>query len=195
MRDQSVLDIGCGDGTLAFAFWERGASSVTGCDIDSRMIGRAVAEAARRNLAAHFLLANAEYLPFRDRSFDLVTMVTVLAFVGQPLAALREVARVLKPGGRLVIGDLSPWSLWAASRRIRSWLGVAPMWKAASFRSAEELRNLVRAAGLHTEGASGAIYYPRSALIASLIAPLDPWLSELTTFGAAFIALHAAKVG
>lgn len=66
--------------------------------------------------------------------------------------------------------------------------------KAASFRSEEELRNLVRAAGLHTEGASGAIYYPRSALIASLIAPLDPWLGELTTFGAAFVALHAAKV-
>jgi ubiquinone/menaquinone biosynthesis C-methylase UbiE len=193
VRNKSVLDIGCGDGALLFAFRERGASTCIGADVDRRMIGSAAAEATRRNAAVRFLLANAERLPFRDDSFDLVTMITVLAFVAQPQAALREIARVLKPGGRLVIGDLGKWSLWAASRRVRGWLGSAPLWKDATFRSASELRAMAEAAGLHTEHVCGAIYYPRSAAIAGLMAPLDPRLGELTTFGAAFIALQATK--
>jgi hypothetical protein len=102
-------------------------------------------------------------------------------------------ARVLRLGGRLVVGDLGRWSLWAASRRLRSWLGSAPMWKGARFRSARELRSLIAAAGLCTEHVAGAIYYPRSAAVANLMAPLDPLLGELTTFGAAFIALRATK--
>jgi ubiquinone/menaquinone biosynthesis C-methylase UbiE len=193
VRDDSVLDIGCGDGALLFAFREQGASTCIGVDLDRRMIGSAAAEAARRDAAVRFLLADAERLPFRVDSFDLVTMITVLAFVARPQAALREVARVLKPGGRLVVGDLGKWSLWAASRRVRGWLGSAPLWRGARFRSAGELRALAQSAGLHTGQVSGAVYYPRSAPIASLMAPLDPQLGELSTFGAAFIALRASK--
>ena len=189
-----ALDMGCGDGALALALRERGAPLVIGCDIDPRMVASAVAEAVRRKTrSVRFLLANAEGLPFQDRSFDLVTMITVLSFVAEPETALREIARVLKPGGRVIIGDLGKWNLWAASRRIRGWLGSAPMWRRASFRSARELRALVERAGLRVDCVTGAVYYPRSALLARVMAPLDSRLGALTTFGAAFIALRATQ--
>jgi ubiquinone/menaquinone biosynthesis C-methylase UbiE len=194
VRGRNVLDIGCGDGALTSAFSQSGAAHVVGCDIDPQMIARASAQAIRDQAAIDYIIANAECLPFRDESFDVVSIITVLAFVPNPDLAIREIARVLKPGGRLVIGDLAKWSLWAVSRRIRGWLGLAPMWKAARFRTAGELRMLAQAAQLRVEQVSGAIYYPRSRFLARLMAPLDPRLAELTTLGAAFLAVRASKV-
>jgi ubiquinone/menaquinone biosynthesis C-methylase UbiE len=184
--------VGCGDGALALAFWLNGASPVVGCDIDPRMIARANARAAKYKAAIGYAVARANRLPFPDLSFDLVTLITVLAFVPEPDFAIREIARVLKPGGSLVIGDLGKWSLWAAARRLRGWLG-AQMWNAARFRSAGELRALAEAAELRVEQVCGAVYYPRCSFIARLMAPLHPLLGRLTTFGAAFVAVRASK--
>jgi ubiquinone/menaquinone biosynthesis C-methylase UbiE len=156
------------------------------------MVARAVAEAAREAVPREYLVASVERLPFADQSFDLVSMITVLAFVPQPGLALGEIARVLRPGGRLVLGDLGKWSTWAASRRVRAWLG-ARQWQAARFRTAGELRALAHGAGLRIEQVTGAVFYPRSRALARLIAPADPWLGERTTIGAAFIALLATK--
>ena len=70
--------------------------------------------------------------------------------------AIREMARVLRPGGRLVIGDLSKWSLWAVRRRIRGWFG-AQMWQQARFRTAKEVGTLAEDAGLEVGLIKGAI--------------------------------------
>ncbi len=114
IRGRAVLDVGCGDGALAMAFRQRGAERVAGCDPDLQMIARASVEATRQQAEIGYVIAAAEQLPFGDRSFDIVSLITVLAFMPKPGLALAEIARVLRPGGRLVLGDLGKWSSWAA---------------------------------------------------------------------------------
>ncbi len=203
---KAVLDVGCGDGTLALVAARHGAARVAGCDPDPRMIARAAQAAcdtaardrAARDTAARdragidLAVARSQALPYLDRSFDVVTCITVLAFVADAAAAVREMARVLRPGGRLVIGDLGKWSSWAVRRRIRGWLGAA-LWRGARFRTAGALAALARGAGLAVVATNGAIFFPPCTALARRMAPIDPVLGEVTTLGAAFVTVLATK--
>jgi SAM-dependent methyltransferase len=130
-------------------------------------------------------------LPFPDGGFDMVFAMTALCLVADAELAFREMARVLRPGGRLVVGELGPWSLWAVIRRLRGWLG-SPFWRAARFRGADELGRFAQQAGLSVEAIRGVALYPPLGFLAHIMTPLDPWLGRHATFGAAFIALRAA---
>jgi hypothetical protein len=101
-------------------------------------------------------------------------------------------ARVLEPGGRLVLGELARWSSWAAARRIRGWLGD-PTWRRAHFFTRRELIALARSAGLQVIDVRGAVHFPRSALAARVMRPVDPLLGRLHAPGAAFLAVAASK--
>ena len=133
-----------------------------------------------------------EAVPVADGSFDLVLAVTVLCFVDDARAALRELARVLVPGGRLVLGELARWSSWAASRRLRGWLGDAT-WRRAHFWSRGELVSLLESLGLRIVAVRGAVHYPKTGLAARLCSPLNPVLGRLHAPGAAFLAVAAEK--
>jgi ubiquinone biosynthesis O-methyltransferase len=186
-----VLDVGCGDGELALELTKRGAV-VTGIDASAAMIDAAKRRATQHNVDITFQVGTAEQLPFSAERFDVVTAITILCFVDDAAPVFREIARVLRPGGRLVIGELGKWSSWAAARRIRAWLG-SRLWRRGLFRTANELRGLAGQAGLVVESVRGAIYYPRWRLAARLLAPCDPVLGLLTTLGAGFVALSAMK--
>jgi ubiquinone/menaquinone biosynthesis C-methylase UbiE len=186
-----VLDVGCGDGALAFTLSRRGAK-VTGLDADRRMLAAAHVRAEAESLGLALVHGRAEALPFLNETFDRVVAVTVPCFVREADRAIAEMARVLKPGGRLVIGELGQWSLWAAIRRIRGWLD-ASTWRAARFRTAGELKRLLEKHGLVVRETRGSVYYPPWGAAASLMAPFDPWLGRRTMAGAAFIAVSAAK--
>lgn len=104
LRLGDVLDVGSGDGAAA-AYLAPYCRSLVCVDISPRMI-----DAARERLAAHpharALVADVEELPFRASSFDSALVFHTLAYAERPQRALEECARVLRPGGRLVILSL-----------------------------------------------------------------------------------------
>ena len=186
-----LLDVGCGDGELAVEFWKRGAI-VIGIDASAAMIDAAKSRAKKLHTDITFQVATAEDLPFPLEQFDIVTAITILCFVDDAVPIFHEIARVLRPGGRLVIGELGKWSSWAAGRRIRAWLG-SRLWRKGRFRTTRELRALAEQAGLSSEAIRGAIYFPRCRSAAQLLAPFDASFSRITTIGAAFVTLTATK--
>jgi ArsR family transcriptional regulator len=104
MRLGDVLDIGSGDGVAAELLARR-ARSFTCVDRSEKVI-----DAARRRLShndnVNLHVADMQALPFPDAAFDQVLMFNVLTYAVQPLAAVREAARVLRPGGDLALVTL-----------------------------------------------------------------------------------------
>jgi 2-polyprenyl-3-methyl-5-hydroxy-6-metoxy-1,4-benzoquinol methylase len=193
MAGMALLDAGTGDGTYAIEAAARGAE-VTGLDTDPGMLAAAKERARERAVQPRFVEGRIEALPFADASFDVVLAVAVLCFIADPVQAVRELARVLRPGGTLVVGDLARYSLWAIRRRVRGWLG-SPTWRSAHFRSRGELRRAMAAAGLQVVAIRGGVYFPHSNCAAQVLAGFDPWLSKRNAPGAAFLAISAQKPG
>jgi len=191
LAGRRVLDAGCGDGVLICAAASRGAVA-TGIDPDPAMLAAARSRAREAACGATFVEGRIEQLPFHEASFDLVAAITVLCFVPDALGAVREMARVLRPGGRLVLGELGRWSGWAAIRRVRGWLGSST-WATARFRTAAELCLLAEQAGLSVSAIRGGVYYPPVGMLARTLASLDSRLSGLRTLDAAFVAVGAER--
>jgi ubiquinone/menaquinone biosynthesis C-methylase UbiE len=106
---EQVLDVGCGTGALAIEVARRvgRAGRVTGIDPGTQQIASARSKAARRHMPIDFQIGLIEQLPFPDQSFDVVFSTLMIHHLPANLKrqGLAEIARVLKPGGRLVIAD------------------------------------------------------------------------------------------
>jgi ubiquinone/menaquinone biosynthesis C-methylase UbiE len=109
---ESVLDIGCGTGTLAIAAKRRVGESGMACGVDAspQMLARAVKKARKAGLGVDFRNAAAEALPFRDSQFDVVLSTLMLHHLPGKVReqCVQEIRRVLKPGGRVLIIDFGP---------------------------------------------------------------------------------------
>jgi ubiquinone/menaquinone biosynthesis C-methylase UbiE len=106
---ERVLDVACGTGFLARRAAEQvgAAGTVTGIDLNPGML--AVARSVTPpGVAIEWHRANAESLPLPDEAFDVVLCQLGLQFVSDKVAALREIRRVLTPGGRLVLNVVGP---------------------------------------------------------------------------------------
>jgi demethylmenaquinone methyltransferase/2-methoxy-6-polyprenyl-1,4-benzoquinol methylase len=101
----AVLDCATGTGDLALAFKRKvGASGrVVGTDFCKEMLDNAPAKAAREGLQVEFQVADAMALPFADASFDVASIAFGIRNVDDPVKCLKEMARVVRPGGRVVV--------------------------------------------------------------------------------------------
>lgn len=106
--DQAVMDVGCGSGWFLERVVERYARDgyaphAVGLEASRMQAAFTARRFAKREALSTVVLGNAERLPFADESFDLVTCSETLEQVETPARAVQEMARVLKPGGRLLL--------------------------------------------------------------------------------------------
>ena len=124
---QRVLDVATGTGLVAFQLARRGRCEVVAVDQSEAMLAGARARRAPRpepDGRITFVQGEAEQLPFVDEEFDAVTFTYLLRYVDDRLSTMRELTRVLKPGGRIgmvefaVPGNRLLRTLWRVHTRV-----------------------------------------------------------------------------
>ncbi|MFZ5907110.1 MAG: class I SAM-dependent methyltransferase [Nitrospirota bacterium] len=136
-RNGDGVDIGVGTGRFSVPF---------GIPIGVEPSAAMAEIARRRGITVHE--AHAENLPFDDDAFDFALMVTTICFLDDPLQALREIRRILRPAGRIIIGMLDKDS--PAGREYEYTKKSSKFYRSANFYSAGEVINLLGMAGYHT---------------------------------------------
>jgi len=114
IRGRTVVDFGCNDGALSGRYLREGAGRVIGLDIDAKALDRA----RLLQPAVTFLQSGVDRIPLDDASIDVLVSFDVFEHVAQPLPILREIHRILRPGGQVLIGTIGwrmPFAphLWA----------------------------------------------------------------------------------
>jgi SAM-dependent methyltransferase len=122
---ERILEVGPGTGyyTLDVAEWVSPGGRVDVLDLQQDMLEHTMRSAGERGLAnVTPTRADATSMPYEGATFDAAYLVTVLGEIPDQDAALRELARVLKPGGRLVVGELigDPHYVRLAPMRLRA---------------------------------------------------------------------------
>ena len=123
-QDAVVLDLGAGTGDLSAEFRRQGAGHVLGFDVSASMLTRADEKFGRDGI--DWLQGDALHLPFPHESFDVVASAFVMRNLPDLAGSFEEMARVLKPGGRLVGLDIThpPDTPWGRVLRVGFEQGV-----------------------------------------------------------------------
>ena len=145
--DDTVLDVACGPGLLACAF-ARVAKHATGLDVTPAMLEQARKTQQDQGLKnVSWQQGDVYSLPFSEAQFSVVSSRFAFHHLQDPLAALKEMERVCKPGGRIAVADMAPLPEKAAA------LNAAEILRDPSHVRAlpvDELRGLFKQAGLST---------------------------------------------
>jgi demethylmenaquinone methyltransferase/2-methoxy-6-polyprenyl-1,4-benzoquinol methylase len=115
----AVLDVASGTAGVAIQLASRTTARVVGVDLTEQMLGQGRVNVTRAGLAARIGLVagRGEQLPFPDASFDALTFTYLLRYVDDPQATLTELARVVRPGGRVASLEfcVPPSPIWRAA--------------------------------------------------------------------------------
>jgi len=104
--DSRILEVAPGPGYLAIEIAKRGSYTIAGLDISKTFVEIATANARKASVKVDFQHGNASAMPFADDTFDFILCRAAFKNFSQPLEALNEMHRVLKPEGRALIIDL-----------------------------------------------------------------------------------------
>jgi SAM-dependent methyltransferase len=163
MRHDRVLDVGCGTGLLAARMrCELAGTQVVGCDFSAGMLRRARVRDAR----IPWVQGDAGCLPFCDGAFDVVVSTEAFHWFPDPVGALREMRRVLSPGGRLLLGLVNPrFALtgWAVGL-VAGWLGEPFRWP-----TRRELWTELRGAGFRVDTHTRVLRFPGLVLLPAVL--------------------------
>jgi ubiquinone/menaquinone biosynthesis C-methylase UbiE len=173
-RTLDALDVGCGTGFLSLELAARG-HRIVGVDLAPSMLALARQKAAAQGRSVRFEEADAENLPFRPASFDLVISRHVLWTLPHPEAAIDDWQRVLRPGGRLAIVDGAQYDADAArtpqrenARTSGEYAAIGDQLPFYGGRPREEIEAVLRAHGLR-----GVTSDPLDDLVAAQIARMQ----------------------
>lgn len=187
---ERVLDVACGTGVVARLAAERvGATgAVAGLDVNADMLK--VARSVSAALPIEWHESSAESMPLPDDSFDVVLCQMGLQFIPDKVAALREMRRVVRPGGRVVINLPTPNAFFEVLENVMARHvtgGAAFVGKVFSLNNSAEIERLFRAAGFNdvvTRADSPTLglptpqeflwQYVRSTPLAGALATADP---------------------
>lgn len=137
---ESILDIGCGTGNFSLKLARVGAD-VTGIDVSDAMLDVAREKSTGEDLNIDFQNMGAHDLTFQDQSFDAMLCMATLEFVEDPKQVFDETMRVIKPGGRIVIGVIhqnSPWGKLYAEQAEQG----DPVFSGANLKTRRDLQKL-----------------------------------------------------
>jgi len=135
--DDRVLDVATGTGLVAQGLVRRYGCSVVGLDQSEAMLGAARERLLHDGTLAariELVVGEAERLPFEDAAFDHLTFTYLLRYVDDPAATMSELARVVKPGGRIAYLEFGvpPSPFWRALWRLYVHLGLPALGRLVS---------------------------------------------------------------
>ena len=183
LAGQSVLDVGCGSGWFSQWAASRGAR-VTSLDIGVRLLDQ-----TRRKCATRAVAADACHLPLASDSFDAVISSECIEHTTDPRLALREIHRVTRPGGVLVV--TVPNQRWHFAITIANALNLRPFHGYENWLHWSELRDELRRAGARIEQLRGF------HLVPPIVPAMRPLLRALDAYGRSLgpIMLNLAVLG
>lgn len=183
----AILDVGCGTGVNLLEAARQFAPTrlLCGIDLSPGMVAVARSKAASLGVPALFTVGDAEQLPYEDGTFDVVLCNSVLHWFKNRGAALREMARVLRPGGQVAI-------ICAAHPGFSEWFGLAEqlldavgLGKGASvipaLPTAAEVSGLMQSAGFGVQHLHNPIY-------PQVITDVDSFVQVMSTVAPHWIA-------
>ena len=122
-----VLEVAPGPGYFAIELAKLGQYEITGLDISETFVEIARANAAHANVSVDFRRGNASAMPLQDHTFDYILCRAAFKNFADPLGALEEMHRVLKPGGRAMIIDLRKDASWNSIKQAATEMHLGPI--------------------------------------------------------------------